>query len=113
MLHANMASAYTKVSAQVNISSREVNRRIEEAHDWLKCLADNAITAAECEFVLKELYSNLDKEKERGLVSLQSGIKTYNQQHSNIMDAITVFSGILYIVYVFKIYMYLVYITIL
>jgi hypothetical protein len=68
-------------------------RRIEEAHDWLTCLADNAITAAECEVRLKECNTNLDNERELALVSLHSGIETYTQQHQSIVDAITIFSG--------------------
>lgn len=92
-LHANIETAQAKATAQINISAREVVRRVEEAHDWLMCLADNAVTAAESEASLKELYSSLDMEKERAMVSLHAAIETYSQQHQQISDAITIFSG--------------------
>jgi len=56
-------------------------------------LADNAITAAESEASLKRLYSSLDEEKERAMVSLHSATETYAQQQQAIIDAITIFSG--------------------
>lgn len=68
-------------------------RRMEESHDWLCSLADNAITASESEGFLKKLYTGLDNEKQRGVDSLHAALATYKEQHSAILDAIVVFTG--------------------
>jgi hypothetical protein len=56
-------------------------------------LADNSVTAAESEEVLKILYSNLDAGKDKALDSLHSAIANYKEQHSSILEAIVVFAG--------------------
>jgi hypothetical protein len=66
---------------------------MEESHDWLCSLADNAITARESENMLKRLYAGLDNEKQRGMDSLHSALSTYKEQHAAILEAIVVFAG--------------------
>jgi hypothetical protein len=69
------------------------NRKLEEAHDWLCSLADNAVTARESENMLKQLYAGMDAEKARGMSSLMTALNTYKEQHAAILEAITVFAG--------------------
>lgn len=92
-LHASIEGAKTKAAAQTTVSSRDLLRRQEEAHDWLCCVSDNAVTAQESEIVLKRLYQNLDKERSRALTSLQSALTAYKSQYEMIFDAIAVFQG--------------------
>lgn len=70
-----------------------VTSKTEEAHDWLSSLADNAVTAAESEHVLQDLYAKLDAEKASALQSLHKAISAYKEQHSSILEAIVVFAG--------------------
>ena len=46
-------------------------RSREDAHGWLRCLADNTLTARASEGILTHLFKGLDHERERSLVSLQ------------------------------------------
>ena len=92
-LHASIEVAKTKATAQTTVTQRDLLRRQEEAHDWLCCVSDNAVTAQESELVLKCLYDNLDLERTRALTSLQSALATYKQQYDMIYEAITVFHG--------------------
>ena len=69
------------------------HRKMEESHDWLCSLADNAVTARESENVLKKLYTGLDVEKQRGMESLHTALNTYKEQHAAILEAIVVFAG--------------------
>lgn len=68
-------------------------RKIEESHDWLSSLADNAITAGLSEETLKGLYASLDNEKAKGIESVQTALAAYKEQHNAILEAITVFAG--------------------
>ena len=54
---------------------------MEESHDWLCSLADNAVTASESEHLLKKLYDGLDAEKHRGMKSLYSALGTVLTNH--------------------------------
>ena len=40
-----------------------------------------------------QLYAGLDSEKSRGMQSLLTALTTYKEQHSAILEAITVFAG--------------------
>lgn len=66
---------------------------ILQAHDWLCCLADNAITASEGESTINGLFSLLDSERHRALSSLHNALKIYTEQHNAILDAISIFAG--------------------
>ncbi len=48
-----------------------------------------------CSFLtfLQQLYAGLDSEKSRGMQSLLTALTTYKEQHSAILEAITVFAG--------------------
>ena len=91
-LNASMSSAHCKASAQVSVSKRDLFFRNETAHDWLCCLADNALTASESETTVRQLYNVLEMERQRGLDSLQSALTKYTEQHNAILDAITIFA---------------------
>jgi hypothetical protein len=71
---------------------RDVMRQSEESYDWLCCLADNAIIAAESEDMIKTLSDLLDGERNRAVTSLQNAMETYTQQHNSILEAISIFS---------------------
>lgn len=92
LLNASMSSAYCKASAQSSVSRRDLFFRNESAHEWLCCLADNALTASESEETVRKLYSVLDNERKRGLDSLQSALTKYTEQHNAILDAIGIFA---------------------
>jgi len=91
-LNASMSSAHCKAAAQASVSKRDLFFRNECAHDWLCCLADNAITASESEDTVRQLYNVLEMERRRGLESLQSALTKYTEQHNAILDAITIFA---------------------
>ena len=74
-------------------TEREVIRKREESFDWLCSLADNAVTAAEAEVVLKELSERLDNTKEGGLDNVRQAINNYKEQHALILAAIDKFSS--------------------
>lgn len=93
VLHASMDSAQSKAMAQQSISNREIFRRVEDAHEWLCCLADNAVTASESEVQIKNLFDQLDRERDRSLTSLHTALTTYTDQHNAIVEAITIFQG--------------------
>ena len=59
-------------------------RKLEESHDWLCSLADNAITASQCEGVLKSLYTGLDTEKQRGIKSLVNTLNISNYIYNGL-----------------------------
>ena len=61
-------------------------RRIEESHDWLCSLADNAVTAAESETLLQHLYSTLDSEKLGAIESVNQAVANYREQHASIVE---------------------------
>jgi hypothetical protein len=91
-LHASFEAAEGRVAANETVNTREVAKRQETAHDWLCCLADNALIAAESETVLAGMFSTLDQEKERAIISLHSAMDAYTKQHNAILDAILAFS---------------------
>ena len=94
ILNASIESAHNKATAQTSVNMRDVLRKIEESHEWLCCLADNAITASISEENVQDLFYGLDKERERAISSLQTALNSYTeQQHNAIIDAITVFAG--------------------
>jgi len=93
LLQDSIAKAQSIASHKMLASNRTIIRKMEESHDWLCSLADNAVTASESEHLLKKLYDGLDAEKQRGMKSLYSALGTYKEQHSAILDAITVFAG--------------------
>ena len=92
-LQDSIQKAQSATQKQMLKNQRDITRKREEAHDWLCSLADNAITASESEIWLKDLYENLDFAKNAGVDDLHMAIKNYREQHGNIMEAITVFSG--------------------
>eukprot|EP01038_Epipyxis_sp_PR26KG_P008891 gene8891-11991_t len=92
-LQDSIVRATEVANKQIIKNARDIARNIEEAHDWLCSLADNAITAAASEDILKELYSGLDKQKSGGVESLHSAFATYKDQHNAIIEAIIVFAG--------------------
>ena len=61
-------------------------RRIEESHDWLCSLADNAVTAAESETLLQHLYTTLDSEKLAAIESVNQAVANYREQHASIVE---------------------------
>ena len=93
LLQDSISKAQQQMQKQITTTNRTVTRKMEEAHDWLCSLADNAVTAAESEWKLKELYAGLDREKQRGVSALHQALNTYKEQHSAIVDAIMVFAG--------------------
>ncbi len=93
ILNASIESAHNKATAQTSVNMRDVLRKIEESHEWLCCLADNAITASISEENVQDLFYGLDKERERAINSLHTALNSYTEQHNAILDAITVFSG--------------------
>ena len=86
-------NAEGRVSANETLRTREVAKKVETAHDWLCCLADNAITAASSESILSGMFTTLDKERERAVKSLRVAMDAYTQQHNAILDAIVQFSS--------------------
>ena len=92
-LYASFENAQGKVSANDTLRTREVAKNVETAHDWLCCLADNAVTAASSESILSGMFTTLDKERERAVQSLHSAMEAYTQQHNAILDAIVQFSA--------------------
>ena len=62
-----------------------------DAHGWLRCLADNTLTARASEGILTQLFKGLDGERERSLVSLQVGLEAYSEQHNALLGAIRAF----------------------
>lgn len=93
MLKSNMEAARMKATSSLEVGNRERTRRLEECHEWLCCLADNALTANLSENYLQTLYDSLDQEKKRGLTALENAKETYKQQQHAIVEAITVFAG--------------------
>ena len=93
ILNASIESAHNKATAQTSVNMRDVLRKIEESHEWLCCLADNAITASISEENVQDLFYGLDKERERAITSLHTALNSYTEQHNAILDAITVFAG--------------------
>jgi len=91
-LHASFEQAEGRVAANETVNTREVSKRQETAHDWLCCLADNALIAAESEAVLSGMFATLDLEKERAVKSLHDAMDAYTKQHNAILDAIVSFS---------------------
>lgn len=91
-LHASFEQAEGRVAANETVNTREVSKRQETAHDWLCCLADNALIAAESESVLSGMFATLDLEKERAVKSLHDAMDAYTKQHNAILDAIVSFS---------------------
>lgn len=83
-LHASIEAAQKKASTRSSLNKRAVATRVEDAHDWLCCLADNALTAAESERILNQLCISLDSDRARALHSLHSTIEAYSQQHNAI-----------------------------
>ncbi len=55
---------------------------MEDAYDWLCCLADNALTAGESERVLQQLTFTLDTDRSRVKAALQETIASYTDQHN-------------------------------
>jgi hypothetical protein len=92
-LYASMEAAQARTTAQRSLTMREVTRRHEEAHDWLCCVADNALTAMCAEAAMDQLQEGLQAERQRALDSLHSAINTYTVQHNAILKAIVTFSG--------------------
>ena len=91
-LHASFESAEGKVAANETIHARDIAKRIESAHEWLCCLADNALTAASSESILSGMFDTLEVEKDRAMKSMRSAMDTYTAQHNSILDAIIEFS---------------------
>jgi predicted metallo-beta-lactamase superfamily hydrolase len=54
-LQDSIAKAQAATAKEILKSQRDITRRIEESHDWLCSLSDNAITASEGETILKGL----------------------------------------------------------
>jgi glucan-binding YG repeat protein len=92
-LHSTLEHAHTKVSAGVSNNKRLVMKRMEDAHDWLCCLSDNALTASESERVLAQLSTSIDSERTRAFKSLEETIASYTEQHNAIVEAIMVFTN--------------------
>ena len=92
-LYASFETAEGKVAANETVNTREVAKRQETAHDWLCCLADNAIIAAESESVLSGMFSTLDGERGRAVKSLRQAMDAYTEQHNSILQAIVSFSS--------------------
>ena len=67
-------AAQARTTAQQSISIREVNRRREEAYDWLCCVGDNALTAMCAEAAMDTLQESLNQERSRALESLHNAI---------------------------------------
>jgi hypothetical protein len=93
VLQENIAKAQSSIKKKAVDSTRNTIRRIEESHDWLCSLADNAMTAAISEERLKVLYERLDLEKNKSMDSLTNALANYKEQHNSILEAITVFAG--------------------
>ncbi len=93
VLQDTIAKAQTSMKTKAVDTTRTTIRKIEESHDWLSSLADNALTAAISEERLKHLYSRLDKEKTKSMDSLHTALANYKEQHNSILEAITVFAG--------------------
>jgi hypothetical protein len=94
VLQETISKAQNSMTAKSVVDSmRSTVRKIEESHDWLCSLADNAITAQVAEEKLKELYAKLDGEKNKSMDSLQNALMNYKEQHNSILEAITVFAG--------------------
>jgi hypothetical protein len=93
VLQDNIAKAQSSMKTKAVDTTRNTIRRIEESHDWLCSLADNAMTAGVSEEKLKDLYQRLDKEKNKSMDSLTNAMTNYKEQHNSILEAITVFAG--------------------
>lgn len=93
VLQDSIAHAKSNAQKKVITNSRVLIRKQEECHDWLCSLADNALTAAISEEKVKSLYEHLDKEKVKSMDSLMNAMSMYKEQHSQIIDAITIFAG--------------------
>eukprot|EP01031_Cornospumella_fuschlensis_P028976 gene28976-34969_t len=93
VLQDNIAKAQSMTNRKLKDMVRNNIRKQEEAHDWLCSLSDNAITAAIAEETLVKLYNQLDTERQKSLDSLHTAMRTYQEQHSAIQEAIVVFAG--------------------
>jgi len=93
VLQDSIAKAKSSTQKKVISQSRVLVKKQEEGYDWLCSLADNALTAAISEGKVKGLYSKLDQEKGKSMDSLTNAMAMYKEQHNQILDAITVFTG--------------------
>lgn len=49
-------------------------------------LADNAVTAADSEWLLQQLYETLDREKLAAIDAVNVAVSNYREQHASIVE---------------------------
>ena len=87
-LHVTIGAATVRATVQATVIKRGHVKKQEAAYEWLRCVADNAITAAVVETGVKKFLTHFRREKKQAYKRLISTKEQLETQYSSMLKII-------------------------
>ena len=90
-LHVTIGAATVRASVQATVIQRGIVKKQEAAFEWLRCVADNALTVEVIEYGVKKFLKHFRREKKQAYKRLEHTKQQLEKQYSSILKIIDKF----------------------